>query len=99
MANNTTEQRTETTTPQPRTRKEAKQNREITNDRVGRKWRYSGAFSIGFRIVVVVVLLVIAAIAGSMIGYGVIGNGNPISVLNPATWKHVLDILNGVQSK
>ena len=99
MANNTTEQRTETPTPQPRTRREAKQNREIENDAEGRKQKFPGAFSIGFRIIVVVVLLVIAAIAGSMIGYGVIGDGNPLGVLNPATWKHVFDIMNGVESK
>ena len=99
MANNTTDQKTDNPTSQPRTRKEAKQNRETANDRVERKWISTGAFSIGLRIIIVVVLLVVAAIAGSMIGYGVIGDGNPFGVLNPSTWKHVLDILNGVQSK
>ena len=47
------------------------------------------------RIVIVVVLIVIAAISGAMIGYGGIGNGNPMQVLNPSTWKHIFDIMNG----
>ncbi|WP_397537068.1 DNA-directed RNA polymerase subunit beta [Rummeliibacillus pycnus] len=99
MANNSTNQRTDNPTPQPTTRKEAKQNRETANDRVERKWNSTGSFSIGLRIIIVVVLLVVAAIAGSMIGYGVIGDGNPLGVLNPSTWNHVLDIMNGVESK
>lgn len=96
MVNNTTEPRTENLTPQPRTRKEAKQNRETIEDIKKPKWS-STSFSISFRILIVLVLLIIAAITGSMIGYGVIGYGNPLGVLNPKTWKHVFDIMNGVQ--
>jgi len=99
MTNNTTDKKADNPTPQRRTRKEVKQNREVADDRLGKKWISTGAFSIGLRIIIVVVLLVIAAITGSMIGYGVIGSGNPFNVLNPATWNHVLDILNGVQNK
>lgn len=98
MTNNTTDPKTNNSTPQRRTRKEVKQNREAADDRLGRKWMSTGEFSIGLRIIIVVVLLVIAAITGSMIGYGVMGNGNPFNVLNPATWNHVLDIMNGVQN-
>lgn len=96
MVNNTTEPRTENLTPQPRTRKEAKQNRETIEDIKKTKWSFT-SFSISFRILIVLVLLIIAAITGSMIGYGVIGDGNPLGVLNPKTWKHVFDIMNGVQ--
>lgn len=96
--NNSTEQRTENQTPQPRTRREAKQNKELADERIGGKWISSSLFSISLRIIIVVVLLVIAAFAGSAIGYGVMGEGNPLGVLNPATWQHVLDILNGKQS-
>lgn len=99
MTNNSTEQRTENKTPQPRTRREAKQNKEFADNRVGRKWISSNLFLISLRIIIVVVLLVIAAIAGSAIGYGAIGDGNSLDVLNPATWQHVFDILNGKQSE
>lgn len=47
------------------------------------------------RILVVLVLLVAAAVLGAMIGYGGIGNGNPLQVLNPGTWTHIFDIMNG----
>ena len=47
------------------------------------------------RIIIVVVLFLIVAIIGAMIGYGGIGNGNPLQVLNPATWMHIFDIMNG----
>ena len=97
MTNNSTEQRTENKTPQPRTRREAK-NKEHADNRVERKWISSSLFSISLRIVIVIVLLVIAAFAGSAIGYGAMGDGNPLDVLNPATWQHVFDILNGKQS-
>ena len=47
------------------------------------------------RIIIVVVLFLIVAIIGAMIGYGGIGNGNPLQVLNPATCMHIFDIMNG----
>ncbi|WP_010302397.1 DNA-directed RNA polymerase subunit beta [Kurthia senegalensis] len=53
------------------------------------------AVSWGLRIVIVILLIVVAAIVGAMIGYGVIGSGNPFQVLNPTTWTHVFDIMNG----
>jgi len=56
--------------------------------------------SIGFaswitRILIVVALFLVVALVGSMIGYGVIGDGNPLQVLNPGTWTHIFDIMNG----
>lgn len=47
------------------------------------------------RILVVVVLVAAAAVLGAMIGYGGIGDGNPMQVLNPGTWTHIFDIMNG----
>jgi len=47
------------------------------------------------RILIVVILIVAAAIVGAMIGYGGIGDGNPMQVLNPSTWTHIFDIMNG----
>ncbi len=40
-------------------------------------------------------LYLFVAIAGLMIGYGVIGDGNPMDALNWSTWQHMLDIING----
>lgn len=47
------------------------------------------------RILIVVVLFLVVALVGSMIGYGVIGDGNPLQVLTPGTWTHIFDIMNG----
>jgi hypothetical protein len=47
------------------------------------------------RILIVVILIVVAAVAGAMIGYSGIGSGNPLQVLNPSTWTHIFDIMNG----
>ncbi|MBO2535481.1 DNA-directed RNA polymerase subunit beta [Rummeliibacillus suwonensis] len=94
MANNSTEKKTENQSS-PRTRQEAKQNRKVVNERVGRNWMTTGIFSIGFKLIIVVVLLVVVAITGSMVGYSIIGNGKPLAVFNPSTWQHVFDIMNG----
>lgn len=48
---------------------------------------------IWLRLVLVFVLLIIAAITGAMVGYGVIGDGNPIDVLKPSTWQHIVDLV------
>lgn len=47
------------------------------------------AFYAALFLVIVVVIFVI----GIMIGYSVIGDGNPIDVLNWNTWQHILDFL------
>ncbi|WP_165003635.1 MULTISPECIES: DNA-directed RNA polymerase subunit beta [unclassified Enterococcus] len=43
------------------------------------------------KILIVILLLVLLFIAGTMIGYGVIGGGNPFKVFQPSLWLHVRD--------
>ncbi|GAB3045107.1 DNA-directed RNA polymerase subunit beta [Virgibacillus ainsalahensis] len=50
-------------------------------------------FPIWLRIIVVLLLAAGALIIGLMIGFGVIGDGNPIEILNKETWEHVVDIV------
>lgn len=47
------------------------------------------------RILIVIVLVAAAAVLGALIGYSGIGDGNPMQVLNPETWTHIFDIMNG----
>ena len=47
------------------------------------------------RILIVVILIIVAAVAGAMIGYSGIGSGDPLQVLNPSTWTHIFDVMNG----
>ena len=51
-------------------------------------------FPIWLRIIVVVLLVIVAFIVGSMIGYGVIGDGNPTGVLEKSTWTYIVDLVN-----
>jgi len=51
-------------------------------------------FPIWLRIIVVVLLVIVAFVVGSMIGYGVIGDGNPTGVLEKSTWTYIIDLVN-----
>lgn len=49
---------------------------------------------IWLRVIIVLVLIVAFFIIGTMIGYGVIGDGDPADVLKKETWTHIQDIIN-----
>ena len=46
------------------------------------------------KILLVVLLLILLFIAGTMIGYGVIGEGNPLKVFQPSLWLHIRDFFS-----
>lgn len=50
-------------------------------------------FPIWLRIIIVIILAIFALVGGLMIGYGIIGDGNPIDVLKVETWQHIIDIV------
>jgi len=94
-------------TPGEVTRKEQKQHQETATDEATRKEQKKKRrqekrqnkkprrriFPIWQRIIVVLVLSAIALIVGVMVGYGVIGDGNPIDALKWETWQHIIDIV------
>ncbi|MER2175922.1 MAG: DNA-directed RNA polymerase subunit beta [Carnobacterium sp.] len=41
------------------------------------------------KIVLVIVLIALAFIVGAMIGYGVLGDGNPFAIFEKETWVHI----------
>ncbi|MBY6272684.1 MAG: DNA-directed RNA polymerase subunit beta [Bacillaceae bacterium] len=51
-------------------------------------------FPIWLRILIVLFLIVVCFFIGAMIGYGVIGDGNPFDVFKKSTWTHIYDIVN-----
>ncbi len=59
------------------------------------RWVQIRLFPIWLRIVIVLLLVVIAAALGAMIGYGVIGDGNAKDALKWETWQHIIDIMSG----
>ncbi|MCT2535109.1 DNA-directed RNA polymerase subunit beta [Aquibacillus koreensis] len=50
-------------------------------------------FPIWLRVIVVLVLALVGLFGGMMVGYGVIGDGNPIEALDLDTWRHIIDIV------
>lgn len=57
------------------------------------KWRIR-LIPIWLRIIIILAVMVAAIIAGAMFGYGVLGGGDPMDVLNKETWQHILDLIN-----
>ena len=49
---------------------------------------------IWLRLIILVFVMGVAVVAGAMFGYGVLGGGNPMDVLNKETWQHILDLVN-----
>ena len=43
------------------------------------------------KIMLVIVLIVLAFIIGAMVGYGVLGDGEPAGVFDPAIWENIFN--------
>ncbi|TCP19524.1 DNA-directed RNA polymerase subunit beta [Scopulibacillus darangshiensis] len=52
------------------------------------------AFPIWLRLVAIVFFSAFALVAGAMIGYGIVGDGNVFDVFKVGTWQHIVDIIN-----
>ncbi|MCG3084817.1 MULTISPECIES: DNA-directed RNA polymerase subunit beta [unclassified Anoxybacillus] len=48
---------------------------------------------IWLRLVIVFVLVLLSGMIGAMVGYGVLGDGNPFEALKPSTWQHIVDLI------
>ncbi|MER2261921.1 MAG: DNA-directed RNA polymerase subunit beta [Psychrobacillus sp.] len=59
------------------------------------KWVQIRMFPIWLRILIVVALIAVAVAAGLMVGYGVIGEGEPKDALKWETYQHIFDIKDG----
>jgi glucan phosphoethanolaminetransferase (alkaline phosphatase superfamily) len=54
---------------------------------------------IWLRIVLVLFFMTVGAVSGAMIGYGVLGDGNPADALKKETWQHVFDLVGKESEK
>lgn len=81
-------------------KQQKKDNPEIVNESnvKPRFWVQIRLFPIWVRIILVFAILTAAAVLGAMIGYGILGDGQPSDVLKKETWTHILDIINGKES-
>ena len=57
------------------------------------KWVQIRRFPIIIRLALVIALVAASLIIGLMVGYGVIGDGNPQDALKKETWTHILDLV------
>ncbi|PPA69577.1 DNA-directed RNA polymerase subunit beta [Jeotgalibacillus proteolyticus] len=57
------------------------------------RWVQVRRFPIIVRLLIVIILAAGCLILGLMVGYGVIGDGNPMDALKKETWTHILDIV------
>ncbi|SOC34751.1 DNA-directed RNA polymerase subunit beta [Ureibacillus acetophenoni] len=76
-------------------REESKQKKEVKQPQTTKEILFSRLLATAIKVIVFFAVLLFVAIAGLMIGYGVIGEGNPVDALNWDTWQHMLDIING----
>jgi hypothetical protein len=45
------------------------------------------------RILLVLLFMAVSTLIGLVVGYGVIGSGNPADVLDKSTWQHIIDLV------
>lgn len=50
-------------------------------------------FPIWFRVLLFLALLAGSLALGLMVGYGVLGDGNPKDVFDKSTWQHIIDLV------
>lgn len=85
----------------PKTRKVRKRGKPaVQKERQENKktwWVQVRLFPIWLRVVLVLVLLALAAAGGAMVGYGVIGDGEPRDALRWETWQHIFDLMEGAE--
>ncbi|KGR80145.1 DNA-directed RNA polymerase subunit beta [Ureibacillus manganicus] len=78
-------------------KEEQKKKNEVKQPQTTKEIFLSRLLATSIKVIIFFTVLLFVAILGLMIGYGVIGDGNPMDALNWATWQHMLDIINGIE--
>lgn len=83
---------------QVKTREELKKARalekEVETMRDRRKKIRVRLIPVWVKVAIVILLTIASVLAGTVVGYGVIGNGKPSEALQKGTWMHIIDIIN-----
>lgn len=74
--------------------KEKQQDQTNTEEKPKRKSVRVRLFPIWLRIIVVLLLVMISALLGAAVGYGMIGDGEILDAFKTSTWTHILDLVN-----
>jgi hypothetical protein len=70
-----------------------KKRNSSRNQRI--KWVQIRLVPIWLRVLIILVLLFIAVVAGLTVGYSILGDGESSEVLQWSTWQHLIDIIKG----
>ncbi|WP_156290900.1 DNA-directed RNA polymerase subunit beta [Oceanobacillus salinisoli] len=79
----------QSTEKQTRKQQKKKQKEEKRNAKRPRR----RIFPIWLRFILLLIFSAAALVAGLMVGYGVLGDGNPTDALRAETWQHIIDII------
>ncbi|WP_233212159.1 DNA-directed RNA polymerase subunit beta [Sporosarcina sp. P16b] len=82
---------TKITSKWPRKERSKKATKPISEMR----WVQVRMIPIWLRLLLILLLIVLAALAGTMVGFSVIGDGSAGDVFKKETWQHIFDIMNG----
>lgn len=80
---------------QRRLEKEQEKVNEQATSTKALKWVQIRMFPIWLRILLVILFFAGAAMTGLMVGYGVLGDGEPKDALKWNTYQHMIDIKDG----
>ncbi|MBB2479864.1 DNA-directed RNA polymerase subunit beta [Bacillus sp. APMAM] len=81
--------------PKSESRSQYKKRKKIEERRTARREKIRvRLIPIWLRVVLVLVAIVISVLSGLIVGYGVIGDGNPFDALSKSTWTHIVDLVN-----
>ncbi|TWT03539.1 DNA-directed RNA polymerase subunit beta [Planomicrobium sp. CPCC 101079] len=75
--------------------KEVKETEQADTKADSSSWVRIRLFPIWLRILMVLAIIAVAMVLGVMVGYGVIGDGEPSDALKWRTWQHIIDIMSG----
>ncbi|KKI89718.1 hydroxymyristoyl-ACP dehydratase [Bacillus sp. SA1-12] len=70
--------------------KKAKKTKDKQQEKVKIRVRL---IPIWLRVLLVLIFMAISAIVGIIVGYGVIGTGDPSDALDQSTWQHIIDLV------
>lgn len=81
------------TRAQKRAQEEKSENGNSSGKKRTRKKRIR-LIPIWLRLLLIVIFAAVSLVAGLVVGFGVIGEGDPAEVLKVETWQHIIDIVN-----
>ncbi|MED1862674.1 DNA-directed RNA polymerase subunit beta [Fictibacillus nanhaiensis] len=72
------------------------QEKETSSKEEKKQWyqrRTKRSFPIWLRLLLLVCGIIVCFAVGTMVGYGVIGDGKPMNVFEKETWTHIIDLV------